>query len=247
MPEPESVHFYTLHKCASSLFGEYLLKEARGLVHIDYAAMLFSGVAVDAMSFERRGRLYGPIRVSAVPGTRVHEDLVLPTTTAEFLRDRIALLLVRDPRDLLVSGYYSFGFTHPFSPVPEIRAKQEARRAAIQAKSIDQYVLDEAPTTRGHFETLLRLTRDCPRATLLRYEDMLQDWPRFEGELLTVLEFAPATLADLHARSRPPEREDAASHRRRGRPGDHAEKLRPETVARLDELLAPALRAFGYA
>lgn len=247
MPQRESVFFYTLHKCASSLFGDFVLKAARGLEHVDYAAMLFSGAPVDRVAFEETGHLYGPIRASAVPETRVHRELVTPTVEPSFVRDRIALVLVRDPRDLLVSGYYSFGFTHPWSPVPELRAVQEARRADISAKSIDEYALDEAATTLGHFATLARVLDACRRATLLRYEDMLEEWPRFERGLTSVLEYSEDDLAELRRRATPPETEDPTAHRRQGRPGDHRRKLRPETIARLDRILAPTLAAFGYA
>src|SRR3954467_281701 len=44
---PESVYFYTLHKCASGLFSDYVLKNARGLRLIDYADQFYNGVPSD--------------------------------------------------------------------------------------------------------------------------------------------------------------------------------------------------------
>src|SRR3989442_568962 len=37
LTRPESVYFYTLHKCASSLFSDYVLKNVRHLRLVDYA------------------------------------------------------------------------------------------------------------------------------------------------------------------------------------------------------------------
>ncbi len=39
----ESVYFYTFHKCASSLFSNYVLRNIKGLVHVDYAVQISSG------------------------------------------------------------------------------------------------------------------------------------------------------------------------------------------------------------
>ena len=42
------------------------------------------------------------------------------------------------------------------------------------------------------------------------------------------------------------EGENLKSHTRKKLPGDHKEKLKPETIAYLDELFAPELNRFGY-
>jgi len=42
------------------------------------------------------------------------------------------------------------------------------------------------------------------------------------------------------------EEEDIWSHKRKVTPGDHREKLRPETIVRLNEIFAPVFRKLGY-
>ena len=107
---PKSVYFYTFHKCASTLFNGYVLKNAVGLYNMDYASQIYSGErsSEEKLNFNRNGFIYGPIRISAGVQGPVGEMLVKPTTQHDFVRDKIALFLIRDPRDILVSSYYSF-------------------------------------------------------------------------------------------------------------------------------------------
>jgi len=61
------VYFYTPHKCASGLFSDYLLKNVKGLRLVDYSDHFYNGVPVDDPTFEERGFVYGPIRLSTGP------------------------------------------------------------------------------------------------------------------------------------------------------------------------------------
>ena len=65
--------------------------------------------------------------------------------------------MIRAPRDILVSAYYSFGTTHTISKVEKVQSYQISRRDHIQALSIDEYVFEEAVTYLSHFETVHRL------------------------------------------------------------------------------------------
>src|SRR5438132_10534005 len=116
---PESVYFYTLHKCASGLFSDYVLKNVRRLRLIDYEDRFYKGEPV-CVTFKEKGFIYGPIRVSNGPQSTIYSKLVEPASRTDFVRDKIAIFLIRDPRDILVSSYYSFGYTHEFSTVKEI-------------------------------------------------------------------------------------------------------------------------------
>lgn len=107
---PETVYFYTFHKCASTLFNSYILKNIKGLQHVDYASQIYGGKKINKkLNFRDKGFVYGPIRLSADPMSSVYRMLVAPTSGHEFIRDKIAIFVVRDPRDILVSAYYSFG------------------------------------------------------------------------------------------------------------------------------------------
>jgi hypothetical protein len=51
------------------------------------------------------------------------------------------LFMIRDPRDKLISQYYSFGFTHGISSEPSIQTSQRAIRKKITTMSLDEYGL----------------------------------------------------------------------------------------------------------
>src|SRR5436190_5296319 len=153
-----SVYFYTFHKCASSLFADYVLQHVHGLTHVDYSGRRFLEGSAGEVCFEPQGYVYGPIRVLATLREARWESAVC---VPEFVRDKRAIFMVRDPRDLLVSQYYSTAFSHAISPVPEIRDRQlEARRRALRA-SVDAFALKRAGAMARKFDLLGRLAESC--------------------------------------------------------------------------------------
>ncbi len=171
-------------------------------------------------------------------------------------RRRSVVLLVRDPRDLVVSDYHHL--------------RSRMRRTDLP---IDTFVLQE----ESGFETVLAFHtawRDAlavPRRLLIvRYEDLREDPAR---ELRRVLEFVGlgevgassmaraverGSFASMQARERnaqhptadlrtpDPSRRDAFKVRR-GDVGSYRDELAPETAARLDARMREAgLRVFGY-
>ncbi|ASQ89737.1 hypothetical protein CHL67_01300 [Prosthecochloris sp. GSB1] len=242
----ESVFFYTFHKCASTLFSAHVLKSVRGLRNVDYARRIYAGGHTGTAEFVDKGYVYGPIRLSAIPGSPVYENLVGPASEKDFIENRIAVFLIRDPRDILVSSYYSFGFTHGESGVGEIGLHQRMRRERIAGRTVDDYVLDAAPVVRANFLKLGELNEACRRSVVLRYEDMIFDWELFTRELTKYLDIGPSVLRRIYAKSRPRSKEDRSSHRRSGMPGGFRDTLRGRTVDQLNEILGEALDAHGY-
>lgn len=244
--EADSVYFYTLHKCASSLFSEFVLKHCNGMRHVDHLQPLYAGEAFRGLQIQAKAHVYGPLRLSNDVVQPYFETFIGELFSADFVRDKQALFLVRDPRDILVSMYYSFGFSHGFSRVPAIRALQERQRAAIESKTLDQYVLATASEMLANFHQTSELRQAAACSVLLRYEDMIDDWPRFAADLQRFLRFSPHTLQQIHARSRPQDHERLDSHRRSGRTGGFRSKLQPQTLTELDRLLGPVLTEYGY-
>jgi len=168
------------------------------------------------------------------------------------LTDYKVVLMVRDPRDILVSGYFSKVKTHMEPSVRSnkyetfMRERREAERL-----SIDKYVL----ATSG------RLTHQMNRYDLLfaeagvqpfitRYEDMTADFENWLAGLLGACELKVSDrlfrkiVADNAGLT--PREEDASRHVRKGRPGDYSDKLQKSTIRRLNRLFAPALERYGY-
>jgi Sulfotransferase domain len=243
---PESVYFYTLHKCASSLFSDYVLKNARGLQLVDYSDQFYNGTLAEEVTFEQRGFVYGPLRLSTGPPSLIHAKLIEPISQTEFVRDKVCVFLIRDPRDILVSAYYSFGYSHEFSAVKQIREQQERIRDFVRSRTVDDYVLECAPAAVIYFQTVDRLLGACERSILLKYEDMINDWEKFASGLTRYLDISRRTLRQVYKRTRPRLKEDLTAHRRSGKTGAYKEKLLPSTVEALNTPLATILARFGY-
>jgi hypothetical protein len=243
---PDSVYFYTFHKCASSLFSGYVLKNVDGLENVNYAREIYSGDRPVDISFEKRGKIYGPIRLSADKQSPVYHSLVARTARRRFVWGKRAVFMIRDPRDVLVSQYYSFGFSHGLSKSKPIRERQLELRSEIQRMSLDEYAIKNAEEVRSNFRRLRVLYRWSGRGVIIRYEDMINDWQRFSSGLTSNLAISAETLDEIYRRSRPLETENRHAHRRSGRTGTFQEKLETSTVLKLNRVLKPVLDYFGY-
>lgn len=244
----ETIYFYTFHKCASTLFSGYILKNIKGLQHVDYASQIYSGwkPVNEKLIFEDRRFVYGPIRLSADPASPVYKMLITPTSKNAFIRDKIALFFVRDPRDILVSAYYSLGYTHGLSPVKEIRVGQENCRNTVQTKSLDEYVLDLAGEQIRNFDTLYKLASACERSVILKYEDMVNNYESFIVLLTKYISIDKNVTREIYHRSRPKKTEDTLSHRRSGLVQGFRTKLKTRTIESLNSRLENTLDIFEY-
>lgn len=244
---PESIYFFTFHKCASSLFSDYVLKNIKGLRHIDYMHQIYHGKrnANKKLIFKKRGYIYGPVRLSQ-PTDSDSKIIISSTTEPEFIRDKIGIFLVRDPRDIIVSSYYSFGYSHNLSRVKEIRERQIADRNLIQNKSLDEYALDSADVQAKYFEILGHIAMACERSVILKYEDMINDFELFISQLCRYVTLDKKVIKEIYQRTRPKQEEDQLSHRRSGKTGDFRTKLKKETIESLNKRLEKTLSSFGY-
>ncbi|NBC65155.1 MAG: hypothetical protein GVY07_05745 [Bacteroidetes bacterium] len=224
------------------------MKNINGLYHIDYSVQVFNGFKKPdrELDFKKTGFIYGPIRVSSDLNAPVGRSVIKPMIQPEFIRDKIALFLVRDPRDILVSSYYSFGFTHSLSNVEEVREHQLEVRKSVKEKSLDEYVLSEADTQVKYFKKMYELTETCKRDTILRYEDMIHNFDDFAEKLCEYVSIEDTVLEGLYQRSRPKQSEDALSHRRSGRVGGFRDKLQKATIQAVNKKMIGILTLFGY-
>jgi Sulfotransferase domain len=243
---PESVYFYTLHKCASSLFSDYVLKKVRRLRLVDYADRFYNGEPIEYVRFKEKGFIYGPIRLSTDPPSAIYDRLIEPASRNDFIRHKRAIFLIRDPRDIIVSSYYSFGYTHEFSTVKEIKEQQRQARELIRGKTIDTFALEVANPTLNHFQIIERLSQACNRAIVLKYEDMIDNWEKFSSGLTTYLDIGRKTLRHTYKQTRPLENESETGFRRSGKPGAYKDKLLKSTVDALNRGFASVLTRFHY-
>lgn len=161
------------------------------------------------------------------------------------LADVNTILLVRDPRDMLVSMYFSVTKSHV---VPFYHQAFKRIRAQASQMELDEFAIKKA----GEYLKSFHLYREkLPADSLVtyRYEDVIykkKDW--LKG-LVNHVELPKnrkliRVVADKHDVF--PEREDESKHIRQVHPGNFRKRLQPATIERLDEILAPFLDFYGY-
>jgi Sulfotransferase domain len=177
------------------------------------------------------------------------------------------ILHLRDPRDVLVSMFYSYCFIHAGEVPPNTGYRREAAEAGVDAFVLAKCSQDSSRYrgdygTGGHVEDLIgnlpRRYRDYldhlvgrPNVTVLRYEDMVTNYRGWLSRFVDPFPISnkPQLIEDMVARSAAlfPKREaDVMTHIRHVAPGDHKTKLLPSTIARLDEIFSDALTRLGY-
>lgn len=239
----------SVHKAGSTLMHNMIsaVCHKRGIPYANIPHLLFNeGLRDDEWNADT-GLLPLFVDGRVYVGFRSLPPLFGPST---ILQDRKSVLLVRDPRDALVSQYFSFGGRYISHALPAKNAKRFVSRLRTSAHlDIDTYVLGQAA---NYLDKLLAYQRalDFDNVLLRRYEDVYFDKQTFLAEVFRhfQIEVPPGLVREVAAASDVrPANERRGQHIRKGMPGDHLEKLQPGTIEQLTRLFAPACREFGYA
>lgn len=239
---------YGVRKSGSSIFNSmvHALAQRQGVSWVDLPGDLFKGgVTVGAWQDDpalatllRPGNVYGGFR-----------NCPLGFVSSPLHRDAAKVLLVRDPRDALVSEYFSNAYSHSLPAAGDARSQMLDLRSEALRQPIADYVLARADAMARTLDEYRPLVSD-PRLKVFRYEDVILDkrtllqdvarhfgWTVDAGYLDQVLAWA----------DQQPSEEDPTRFVRKVTPGDHLEKLDAGVIRVLDRRLAPVLEAFGYA
>lgn len=252
---PKSVLFFTQHKSASVLVTRLLmhLGHSAPLKHVNYGNLLsdlgcfFSFgkrfpnehewyYQHGRMLFQRTGCVYGPFRYPIF----IHDWELFKK-----------IIFLRDPRDALISRYYSFGFSHG---VPEDSETQKwflDERKKIQTETIDEYCLRMAsewskPMLSGYVKMV---KHSMEKPLVITYEKYVESPRLMIGQ---IFDYCGVKLSedamDLLAHQASPVSKSIRlmSHKRSGRTGQYLEELRPETVVAIEEILGEELEFFCW-
>lgn len=178
----------------------------------------------------------------------------LPTTFEIPILDKVqSILLVRDPRDMAVSMYFSTLLSHPkpgASADREDRNLLMPRRAEAKEMGIDRFVIAYCG---GFYQEILQTYRKIallPSMKVFRYEDVVyrkmawaQDICSHYGWTISdeQLEAAVAQV-DMF-----PDKERPDQHIRQVHPGNYKQKLEAKTIHYIEETCAAEMKFFGYA
>ena len=155
---------------------------------------------------------------------------------------------LRDPRDMLVSEYYSFGWIHPTDEF------LNDRRDEIQQMSIDEYAIGQSEQStwpvEQKYKPLLNYDFDPQRETVVKYEQMVTNFPFWCAKVVAAYgcRFPKLLTVRLAWRYRKEFKPTAESmqHKRRMTPGDFREKLKPETIKILNRRYEAILERFDF-
>jgi Sulfotransferase domain len=161
--------------------------------------------------------------------------------------------IVRDPRDIVVSAYFSHLYSHkPFEGLAE-------RRERLQAVSKQEGLLLELANRQYEFRAMLDWDYDQPNVLELRMEEATTaapaEVPRIidflglgEGDGLTEKRLGQIIAANEFSvlAGRSPGEEDVQDHYRKGMPGDWFNHFEAEHVAYFKEHYGELLIKLGY-
>ena len=222
------------------------LAEQAGVPFVDFPGTLF-GKGIPILDVTDTGGLFREAGVcfGGFRGAWIGSKFV------EIPAAAMVVVLVRDPRDILVSLYFSVQKSHWVPASGKVRDNALQRRGDAANTDIDLWVIEKAPGLASGME---RLNTWCQlgrpeQVKFFKYEDVIFEKERWLREMSAwfgwdvPLHHIQQIAAKHDVR---PENEDASRHIRKVAPGDHIEKLQPATIARLNEILGPVSAKFGY-
>ena len=246
-PSKEIYFLFGVRKSGSSILNNIVtaIASMNDMHYIDVAGSLFQkGIRV-----AERQRDPG-LGILLRPGDLYAGFRNFPVGLAEDRRLRLGrkVLMVRDPRDALVSEYFSNAYSHSIPQSGQTRNDMLTERAAALNSEIDAFVLKKAAslkTTLGEYAAL----QPGPGLRLLRYEDVITEkraliaqlcefysWVTTEQQVDQILGWADII----------PSAERPTEFIRKVVPGDHREKLSTGTIERLNEIFADEMAKYGY-
>lgn len=247
-----SVLFFTTHKCASTFVTALLdeLDAKSPYTNMNYEGAYWelgdeiNSVEVPVEEFLGRnsdmlllkhGEIYGPLRKPFdFPGREKFKHI----------------FFFRDPRDVLVSMFYSYAYTHPEPIHTQARKIFLERRERTIEKGIDWFVLETTtenllPRFLGYGEIL----QNAENPLILKYDEFSAETETFLKKIANYLdiELSDESLTKL-TKFASPVRDGAPEleHKRSGRSGQWKHELKPETADKLNELFAPVLGKWGF-
>lgn len=249
--KPSIIHF-SVNKAATQytrqILGQCAVENNMILVNIHAYAFNSNFPYLDQLSAEEMGKyqhvfkpdgyLYSTFggMIEGIPGLEKYK----------------IILMVRDPRDVLVSEYYSIAYSHAAPGIHGNKYKHFVREKASAVKSaIDDYAVAENERVYNvmlRYKTLL--IDKYPNVYLTKYEEMINDFPDWLGNLLDYCELnisrdSFTALVEKNEQMRPKD-ENIHQHVRKGKSGEYREKLKPETIEYLNQKFSPMLLAFKY-
>lgn len=242
-----------IRKCGSSIMNSMLtdLAKLNSVQFVDVGGVFFA-----ANIPEHVWRVDPAVRALLAPGNLYGGFRAMPLVFDKMAIYQKApkILLVRDPRDALVSEYFSIAFSHALpnaSPADEgARSEFLSLRGQALSSQIEEIVVDRAEALCNTFLEY-EAARNDPLCKLYRYENVIMKKPAWLRSMAAHFGWQPGSQAFIDGMMSwadvVPDEEKSQNFIRKVVPGDHRAKLSPVVIAKLNEILRPAMELFDYA
>lgn len=236
----------TFHKCGSNWFRNiyWQIAERTGRDYIP--------------SREWKGKLTTPVTrngdaILVFPGGRISE--IKSRHGQDALSDKRFLLCVRDPKDALVSQYFSWRNSHKNNS-DEILEYRKRFQDMTPVQGMKTLVYEKKFLFAEQCARWLRHLDDASAIRITRYESLLEDfettvqndaaWLNLDLGGIDLAELKAATSFENIA-GRSAGEENVNSHLRKGVIGDHINYFDPELSSIFEEYCGSIRDKFGYA
>lgn len=241
MKTNQSIIWFTAHKCASVYAIEILHKLSQdvGTTYINYEGDLWEVGQSFANFFTEKSfdvctktsHIYGPFRqYYSIPEMEEYK----------------IIMMLRDPRDVLTSLYFSTAYSHyiPESQKTEMKLAREDARM----KNIDDFVIEHSPWVRATYNLYTKYLFGKKNVLFLKYEDMITNFPAWLKEIFKHLDITPSEqlIKELIDGAKFEVKEDIYAHKRQVKAGDHRRKLQVNTIKELNLQFQDILKIYGW-
>lgn len=248
-PDISSVFFMSVHKSGSTLMNNMIRAACQMLEYefVDIQSHFFNtGIAdTDIPSetsgiFKPKGYVYSGFRYFP-------HQYEIPC-----LNDCPLIVLVRDPRDAVVSQYFSLAQSHPMpgkDADDKLLKHMEQVRKATLASDINEFALREIGGFVRKLETYSDILKTHPKARLFQYEEVIYMKKKWVLAMLNFLgwKMQPGQPMQLANRFNVvPKAEDASKHIRQVHPQNYMNKLSPETIKEINQKYSATLLRYHY-
>ena len=245
----KNILFFTTHKAASMFIFRLCntLTKLKGIdvysIHKKNSPYFFDserGTSSNKELWETTERCFAPLR------------LYIPIPSINSVN---IVLHLRDPRDVLVSQFYSHAYSHQLTdgkekfPIP--------RREALEI-GIDKYVFKEADKFHKTYENYIDNLLGKENVIFVKYEEMITDFRSWLSKVIVpfnldnqdkIIEMLCTKYKDefkIRNKFFRLFKSDKYHHKRQIVPGDYKDKLQPETISILNEKFLNILNKLEY-
>ncbi len=239
-----SILFFTMHKCASVYVEDILKKVSKrtSITPIDLDNYLLTSEypSLKTILDGDNAILQANLKNSFKPTGYLYAALRYPKVLEQIddLHQYRVLLMLRDPRDVLTSAYYSFGYTHTLPIAKAERKRFLAWRSKIASQTLDEFVLSLKDDWLKMYTYYCQNLIAKPNVLVLKFEDMINN---FDSWLSSIIDFT-----NLETDREQLEELVHAAKRKQVKPTDHQKALKPETIEILNTDFHKILKTLSY-